>query len=137
MDKKRLAARVMKIGKSRVWFDPTQKKEIDEAITAHDVRSLVEKKAIKKLPEKENLAIRKKMNQGTGRRKGAMNARSNKKEKWMIKIRGLRAELKKLLESNKIEKAIYKDLYRKSGGGFFRNKAHLNTYIERNELLKK
>lgn len=137
MDKKRLAARVLKVGQSRVWFDPAQKKDIDEAITAQDFRNLAEKKAVKKLPEKKNLSIHKKEKKGTGRRKGGAYSRLDKKRRWIIKIRGLRAELKKMLDEGKLEKGDYKDLYNKSGGGFFRNKAHLNTYIERNELLKK
>ena len=100
-------------------------------------RNLIKKKAIKKLPEKKNLAIRRKETKGTGRRKGGKYARLDKKRRWIIKIRGLRLELKKLLEGEKIEKSVYNNLYRKAGGGFFRNKSHLNTYLERQELLKK
>ena len=46
-------------------------------------------------------------------------------------------EVIKLIKEGKIEKITYIDLYRKSGGGFFRNKSHLHTYLERQELLKK
>ena len=101
MDKKRLAARVLKVGESRVWFDPSQKKDIDEAITAADFRNLVKKGAIKKLPEKKNLSIRKKETKGTGRRKGGKYSRLDKKRRWITKIRGLRVELKKLLAKSK------------------------------------
>jgi len=137
MDRKRLAARILKVGVSRVWLDPAQKKEIDEAITAADFRNLIKKKAIKKLPEKKNLSIHKKETKGKGRRKGGKYSRLNRKRRWIIKIRGLRSELKKLLKEGKIEKITYINLYRKSGGGFFRNKSHLHTYLERQELLKK
>ena len=137
MDRKRLAARILKVGRNKVWFDYTKKKEIEESITAADFRELIKKKAIKKIPEKKNLSIRKKVKKGTGSRKGAKYSRLGKKRRWIIKIRGLRAELKRLLGGDKIEKTIYKDLYRKSGGGFFRDKSHLNSYLERQELIKK
>jgi len=137
MDKRRLAARILKVGESRVWFDPKQKKEIDEAITAEDFRILIKKKAIRKLPEKKNLSIHKKDRKGIGSRKGAKYSRLNKKRRWIIKIRGLRHELKRLLESGKIEKFVYRNLYRKASGGFFRDKSHLRTYLERQELIKK
>ncbi len=136
MDKKRLAARVLKVGESRVWFDPVQKKDIDESITAADFRNLIKKKAIKEIPEKKNLSIRKKETKGIGRRKGRKYSRLDKKRRWIIKIRGLRSELKKLLGEGKIEKSIYTDLYRKAGGGFFRDKSHLGTYLKRQKLYK-
>ena len=137
MDKKRLAARVLKIGTSRIWFDPDKKKELEEAITAADFRVLIQKNIVKKLPEKKNLSARRGGDQSTGKRKGAKYSLLDKKSRWMIKIRALRIELKKLKEEEKIEKSVYKELYKKSGGGFFRNKSHLKTYIERNELFKK
>jgi len=137
MDKKRLAARILKVGKSRVWFSPEHRKEIEEAITARDFRALIKKGIIRKLPSKENLSMRKGKRKGPGRRKGAKYSRLDRKRRWIIKIRALRRELKRLKEENLIEKEVYKDLYRKAGGGFFRDKSHLRIYLERNELLKK
>ncbi|MCK4429575.1 MAG: 50S ribosomal protein L19e [Candidatus Aenigmarchaeota archaeon] len=137
MNKKRLAARILKVGESKIWFDPDKKKEIEEAITAADFRVLIKKGTVKKLPEKKNLSARRGGIQSTGKRKGAKYSILDKKRRWIIKIRSLRVELKNLEEGGKIEKSIYKSLYRKAGGGFFRNKSHLKTYIERNELFKK
>ena len=137
MDKKRLAARILKVGRKKIWFSPDNKKEIDEAITAQDLRSLIKKGIIKKLPEKSFLSIRRGGRKGRGRRKGAKYSRLDKKRRWIIKIRALRRELKRLKEQDLIEKEVYKDLYRKAGGGFFRDKSHLRIYLERNELLKK
>jgi large subunit ribosomal protein L19e len=136
MDKKRLAARILKVGKSKVWFSPEHRKEIEEAITAQDFRALIKKGIIKKLPDKANLSIRRGKRRGKGRRKGAKYSRLDKKSRWVIKIRALRRELKRLKEENLIEKEVYKDLYRKASGGFFRDKSHLRIYLERNELLK-
>jgi large subunit ribosomal protein L19e len=137
MDKRRLAARILNVGRSKIWFSPENRKEIAEAITAQDFRSLIKKGIIKKLPEKPNLSIRKGKRKGQGRRKGAKYSRLDKKRRWIIKIRALRRELKRLKEEDLIEKEVYKDLYRKAGGGFFRDKSHLKIFIERNELLKK
>ncbi|OYT43364.1 MAG: 50S ribosomal protein L19e, partial [Candidatus Aenigmarchaeota archaeon ex4484_56] len=123
MDKRRLAARILKVGKWRVHFDSNHRKEIEEAITASDFRILIKKGYIKKLPEKKNLSVNKDKRKGKGRRKGGKYSRLNSKRRWIIKIRALRRELKKLKEEGKIDKATYKDLYRKAGGGFFRDKA--------------
>lgn len=136
MDKKRLAARVLKVGKSRIWINPTNKKEVTEAITAQDIRFLIRKGIIKKLPEKKTIGINKKMKKEQGRRKGAGLSRLGSKRKWIIKIRALRAELKRLRDKKMIEKSAYNDLYRKAAGGFFRDKSHLKNYLERQELLK-
>lgn len=137
MDRKRLAARVLKVGKSRVWFSPEHRKEIEEAITAEDIRQATKNGHIKKLPETPNLSINKNKRKEQGRRKGAKFSRLPSKRRWIIKIRGLRSELKYLLEEDKIEKKTYNNLYRKASGGFFRDKSHLNNFIERQELLKK
>jgi len=136
MDKKRLAARVLKIGKSRVWLNPENKKEVKEAITAADMRFLVRKGVIKKLPEKKTISINKNKRKEQGRRKGGAYSRLESKTKWIIKIRGLRAELKYLRDEGLIEKKDYNMLYRKAGGGFFRDKSHLKNFMERAELLK-
>ncbi len=136
MDKKRLAARILKVGSSRVWFNPENKKEIKEAITATDMRFLVRKGIIKKLPEKATIAINKGKRKEKGRRKGEKFSRLESKTKWIIKIRGLRSELKYLRDEGLIEKPVYNTLYRKASGGFFRDKSHLKNYLEREELLK-
>ncbi|MGC9310644.1 MAG: 50S ribosomal protein L19e [Candidatus Aenigmatarchaeota archaeon] len=137
MDKKRLAARVLKVGESRVWFSPENRKEIGEAITAEDVRLLARKGIIKKLPEKASVSINKNKRKEQGRRKGAKHSRLPKKRTWIRKIRGLRGELKYLKDEDLVEKSDYNDLYRKASGGFFRDKSHLNNFIERKELLKR
>jgi large subunit ribosomal protein L19e len=136
MDKKRLAGRILKVGSSRVWFNPENKKELKDAITAADMRLLVRKGIIKKLPEKKTISINKNKRKETGRRKGGAYSRLESKTKWIIKIRGLRVELKDLRDKKLIEKPVYNRLYRKASGGFFRDKSHLKNYLEREELLK-
>jgi large subunit ribosomal protein L19e len=145
---KALAARALGVSKKRVKFDtatPENKKSLKEIISRDDVRSLLEDKVIVKEPKKGNsrtranhlLAQKKKgQRKGHGSRKGTANSRFNHKDKWMIKIRALRAMLKNLKDAGKLDTKTYRDLYRKCKGNFFRSKRHLGIYIEQNNLLK-
>jgi large subunit ribosomal protein L19e len=74
---------------------------------------------------------------GHGNRKGTAKARFNTKTKWVIKIRGLRSYLLELKESGKLDNKIFRELYRKAKGNFFRNKRHLALYMEQNNSLAK
>ncbi|TQR22256.1 hypothetical protein C9J85_08210 [Haloferax sp. wsp5] len=49
---KRMAADVLDVGKSRVWFDPERQADIADAITREDVRELVEEGAIRRKTRK-------------------------------------------------------------------------------------
>lgn len=140
---KRLAARVLKCGVSRVWIDPKHVEDVRNAITAADIRRLVKRGVIKKLPEKgtsraraRKIAEQKKKGRrkGIGSRKGAKYARKPKKERWMERIRAQRKLLRELRDKGKITRRVYRELYRKASGGFFHSKAHLLLYINRNNL---
>ena len=39
--KKTIAARVLNVGKDRVWFNPERLQEIKEAITRQDIKDLI------------------------------------------------------------------------------------------------
>ncbi|MFW5704481.1 MAG: 50S ribosomal protein L19e [Nanoarchaeota archaeon] len=144
---KKLAGRALGVSPSRVKInakDADSKKAVSELISREAARELVADKIITKVPKKgiartraNNIASQKKKGrrQGHGSRKGTANARFNEKDKWMIKIRALRAYLKQLKDKNRLEGKVYRDLYRKSGGNFFRNKRHLSLYIQQNNLL--
>ena len=140
---KELASRVLKVGKSRVWFDPSSLEEISKAITAEDIRSLVRKGVIKALPKTGNSRgrIRKMLEQkkkgrrkGKGSRKGKKGTRVPRKESWMKKVRAQRRFLKEIKE--KLDRRAYWDLYRKSSGGYFRSVSHMKLYIEKNNLMR-
>ncbi len=134
MDIKRLASRILKVGKSRIYFDKDHLKEISEAITAKDVRRLIKQGYIKVRPAKKNLSIRSKLRKrrrGPGKIKGAKYSRLSKKERWMIKIRAQRKFLRELRDKGIIDKKLYRELYRKSKAGMFRSKAHLKIYLEK------
>jgi large subunit ribosomal protein L19e len=143
---KDLASRALNVSKKRIKFstDSKVKSDLKEIISRESVKELVENGSIRILPKKGNSRTRankiaeqkkKGRRQGHGSRKGTANARFNNKDKWMIKIRSLRKLLKKLKDDGKLETKVYRDLYMKSKGNFFRNKRHMMLYIEQNHLL--
>ena len=141
---KTIAARLLKCGKSRVWLDPERIHDIEEAITAQDVRRLVKDGLIEALPKQGLSNARKKkiaLQKRKGRRRGPVSRKGHhageSKRHWMRTIRALRSQLKQLRSEQKIEKITYRKLYMKSKSGFFRSRAHLMTYIERNNLMKR
>jgi len=134
---KKLAAKYLKVGTSRLVVDGSKQKEVKEAITGEDVKNLITQGTFKKsgvghsrgrarvLHKKKQAGRRR----GPGTKKGTAKARINKKELWLKKVRSQRKYIKSLLDEKKIENAVYRDLYKKVKGGFFRSKAHINTYI--------
>jgi len=137
---RRLAAKILKCGESRVWMDPAKLGEISQAITAADVRRLIGSGIIAEAPKtgvstgRKNYNIaaqkRKGRRKGKGSRKGSLGSRFSRKRTWINLVRSQRKLLKELLASGKIDKKLYKDLYRKSGGGYFRSRAHVQMHIE-------
>lgn len=141
---KRLAATVLRCSQKRVIFDPTGLEDIKEAITKTDIRLLIGDGTIKKKPKKGVSRVRankrkrqkrKGLRKGAGRRKGKATARESKKEAWMKKIRAQRKFLTHLRERSLIKPDIYKGLYKKSKGGFFRSVKHITLYIGEHKLL--
>jgi large subunit ribosomal protein L19e len=142
---KRLAADVMKVGKSRVWIDPDFEDEISLAITRDDIRRLVDEGAIQKKPirgvsrgrARHKLRQKRKgQRSGPGKKKGKATSKLSSKDRWMMKIRPLRKELQKLRNDGKITSRVYRELYLKAKGNAFRNTAHLRTYIAERRLSK-
>ena len=141
---KKLAAKILKCGVSRIRVDPS--KEVEEALTREDVRGLIKKGLIKKVQKRgaSRANTRKIMAQkikgrmkGVGSKKGTRKARNPQKNKWMESVRSLRSLLSSLKEDNMIDNKTYKNLYRKIKGGFFRNKHHLMMYMKDEGLIKK
>jgi len=142
---KRLAADVLKIGMTRVWIDPDFEDEVSLAITRDDIRRLVDEGAIQK---KRVVGVsrgrarhilrqkRKGQRKGPGRKKGKATSKMSSKDRWMMKIRPMRKELRKLRDTGKITPKVYRELYLKAKGNAFRNTAHLRTYISERRLSK-
>lgn len=143
---KRLAASILKRSKSKVAIDTSRLEEVKEAITRFDVKGLIKSGAItakavkgpskvraRKIQEQKRKGRRK----GAGSKKGKATARLSKKEAWMIKVRAQRGFLKELKEKEYLDAKTYRDLYRKSAGGFFRSRRHIKLYIEEHNLVVK
>ncbi|MHA1863445.1 MAG: 50S ribosomal protein L19e [Candidatus Thorarchaeota archaeon] len=142
---KRLAADVMKVGMSRVWMDPEYEDEVSLAITRDDIRRLVDEGVIQK---KRYIGVsrgrarhilkqkRKGQRRGPGKKKGKATSKMSGKDRWMMKIRPMRKELRKLRDAGKITPKVYRELYLKAKGNAFRNTAHLRTFISERRLSK-
>jgi large subunit ribosomal protein L19e len=143
--KKRLAAQILKVGVNRVWMDPARAEDISTAITREDIKSLIKQGAIRAKPEHgtsrgrhRELAAKRKSGRrgGAGSRKGAKHARLGKKASWIQTVRPLRSRLRELKKEGIIGAREYRKLYRMVGGGVFRSRAHLETYLKEKGLLK-
>ena len=104
---RRLAASILKVGQSKVWMDPEKVKDIEQAITRSDVRKLILKKFVKKLPDKIKMPVgmkkKKAGERGQGRRKGTKNSIVNRKTRWVQTVRPLRRELAAIKKDGMIE----------------------------------
>ena len=143
---KKLASRALASSPKRIKFNAQtaeQLKNIKELISREGVKELLAESVIIKTPPRSNSRTRanriaeqkkKGRRQGHGSRKGTAKARFDTKDKWIIKIRALRAHLKKLKDEGRISTATHRELYRKCKGNFFRNKRHLMLYITQNHM---
>ena len=134
---KRLAAKVLKVGMSKVWLDPKKMKDVDKAITRIDIKKLIKQGTIKRLPKKVFMLKEKKRRHGQGSRKGSPYARVTSKTRWIQTVRPLRHLLNELKVSNQIDHATYKKMRLLVKGGMFRSRSHLRLYLEQHGLLKK
>ena len=143
---KRIAADIFKCSKKRVVFDNDRKSDIKEAITKADLRGLIQEKAIKKLPKRGVSRVRarkrhvqrtKGRQKGKGKRKGTAKARTPKKRVWINKIRLQRSFLQELKGKGLVTIKVFRELYMKAKGGFFRSRKHLKNYVEEHKLFVK
>ncbi|MCW3976189.1 MAG: 50S ribosomal protein L19e [Candidatus Bathyarchaeota archaeon] len=132
---KRMAAKLLKVGRNRVWIDPEEIDRVEASITKNELRKLMHDGVIRSKPK---LGVSKdghgKRTKGSGSRKGS---KFPKKKLWIMKIRALRKRLRKLVSKRSITKPTYRKLFGMTKGGAFRNTGHLNEYIETNKLLRR
>jgi len=136
---KRIAAKKMNVGVSKLKVDPNASKKIKEAITGQDISALIKDNVFatvikgqsrgraRKLLEKKKKGRKK----GQGTRKGTRNSRTNKRDAWIVRVRSQRKYILILLKENKVDKMQYRDLYNKIKGGFFRSKGHIDSYLNK------
>ena len=143
---KELAAKVLKCGKDRVWISPERVADVKEAVTAQDILSLVRAGLIQKKQKTGQSRVRarhhliqrrKGRRSGHGSRKGKATARGDAERVWVNKVRVQRRLLKKLKNAQKISTKTFRELYRKSKGGFFRSERHVKIYLDERDLFLK
>jgi len=137
---RKIAAKLLKVGLSKVFLDPERKEDIEKAITRDDIRVLIKEGAISVKKEKNPSRVRarkilsqkkKGRRKGKGSKKGRKKARKPKKELWIEKVRALRDELRKLKKEGKVDEKEYRKFYRQIKGNFFHSRRHLREYIEK------
>lgn len=143
-NQKAISARILKAGKSKVWFDKEYLTEIKKAITKKDIENLIKKKIIQERNDSGSSRVRAKKRliqrrkgrrQGLGSRKGSPNTRLPSKVEWMNLVRGLRSFIKELKEKELVDNKTYRNLYLKVKGRYFRNKRHVKLYLTENKLF--
>jgi ribosomal protein L19E len=127
--KKALAIRTLKVGKERIIFLKSRLKEIKEAITKEDIRSLKKDGAIlveEKSGRKKILKRKTKRSPGNIRKK--INVR---KKEYVIMTRKLRTYVAEMKKQGKISREDFLDIRKKIRNKIFKSKANLKEYIGR------
>ena len=145
-NQRRIASRIMKVGRNRVWIDPKRADDVESAITREEVRKLVHEKAIaasaikgvsrgraKVIQSKKRRGRRK----GPGSKSGTPRAVITKKEAWMTKIRSQRKRLRELKANRTITESSYRELYMIAGSGRFASLAELERYAKAHDMWRK
>ncbi len=135
---RRLAARILGIGQSRVRI--LDEEAASRAITADDVRGLMNQGAIGILDEKHSSrgkarrkAVRKTAGRrrGPGSQKGSYYAGLSRKSRWMQQVRAQRAYL--AAHKTRLKEGTYADVYKMIKGNAFRSRKNLKTYLDANQ----
>lgn len=143
---RKLAARLLKVGRNRIWIDPNRLDDVAMAIRREDVRRLIREGAIRSLPLKGISRARAKelhekrkrgLRSGPGSRKGKRTATLSGKERWMIKIRAIRRHLKILRARRIIRPSDYRRLYRLAKGGMFPSIRRVDQYIQDQKMKRR
>jgi len=134
---RKLAAEILKVGRTRVWMDTEHLEEIKKAITRSSIKKMIShgyikaKRAKIKIPELHP----KRRTRGEGSRKGRKGSRLRKKRRWINTVRPLRNMLKELRDEKKIERKEYRRLYSLVKSGMFRSRAHLRLYLRQRGIV--
>jgi len=129
--KKKLIARVLKVGLGRIILDSNMKNEIKEAITRQDAKDLKQAGAVR-IKEKKG---RKRKEKKRRRREGKIKKKVKRRKQEYVKLtRKLRNYIKGLKDKERISKEDYREFRKKIRARQFRDLAHLKEAIK--EKLK-
>ena len=131
---RRIAAKLLNCGQSKIWIDATQGAKVKEAITTEDVKALIKSATIKK--KRENFHSRgaarilqaqkrKGRKKGKGKRKGTQKVRMKTRESWIKRVRSLRKKLTELKAKGEIPEGQYKKFYKLIKGNYFKGRKQL------------
>ena len=136
---KRIASRILKCGKTRIWIDPDAVNEVATAMTAGDIRKYIGLGFIKEIPvvgisrgrfRYRKAQVKKGRRRGHGSRAGAKYARTPRKEMWVRQIRAQRRLLQELRADKTLSDEQFRKIYAQLKSGIFKNKAHLLVYLK-------
>ncbi len=131
---RRLAADIMDVGENKVKISMDGLKEAEGALTRSDVRGLIDKGIIKKLPPQGRASTKRVGRTGHGRRRGTPISH---KEVWMQKIRSQRNVYHMLVESGVLKQESKRAVYSKIKSGMLRSKRALLIYLKEANLVPK
>ncbi|MBD3260808.1 MAG: 50S ribosomal protein L19e [Candidatus Altiarchaeales archaeon] len=139
-NQRRMAAELLKVGENKVNFNQERLEEVADALTREDIRYLINSGAIAAKQEKGQSRGRirqakqkrsKGLKTGHGSRKGTAKARYDTKRLWVVKVRALRDELRKMRQEDIVDQSTYRKLYNQIKGGLFHSRRHLREQVER------
>lgn len=128
LDKRKiLAAKVLGVGKNKIWFDSNRLAEIKEAITKQDIRDFYAEGVI---AIKEKIGRRAKERRRTKKGAGKIKMKlKNRKQIYVKHIRKQRAYAKELKKQGKLSQEQFVDIRKKIKARAFKDKAHLKEHI--------
>ncbi|MEM2093691.1 MAG: 50S ribosomal protein L19e [Candidatus Bathyarchaeia archaeon] len=145
-NQRRLASKILKVGESRVRFNPERLEDLEGVITREEIRRLIREGTIKVAPAigvsraRARLLMKKRRTgrrRGPGSRGGKAGARQPPKQIWKTRIRLIRRHLRTLRERRIIQKSAYRRLYLLAKGGTFLDRSHVDQYIQAHGLSRR
>ena len=140
---KKLAAKLLKTGKTKIWIDPDSIDDVSIAVTKNDMRKLIARGTVRAKPRMGISSGRSKvvrlkkqrgLRSGPGSQKGGV---SLDEERWMRKVRAQRNFTKLLRKRKIITPTVSRQLYLKVKGNAFENIAQIKNYIKEHELARR
>lgn len=141
---KRLAAKLLNVGVTRVWVDPDRADDVLLAVTGEDVRKLIDDGAIRRKPmtgvsrgrkRAAKAAKRRGLKRGLGSRKGRIKKRVT--SPWVLRVRSQRDFITYLRRRKVLTPRDYRGLYRLVKGGAFQDIGQIKAHITAHKLAKR